>query len=154
MIIIDPWERNLLNKILFFIDDQYRLFKRIEKFVKKNQKSIHMIILASYDGINTHKIIQNLPGQKIYATTIEEISLLIKKNNIENIYLAGSAWDLCVKHRELGYLNLRKQFKNINILIKNDCVIYSEDYNAKIFDPQDNLDWVATKTPGIFKYVK
>jgi len=154
LIIIDPWERNLFNKILFLLDDQYRLFKRIEQFLKKNQNSIHTIVLAAYDGINIHKIIQNLPGNKIHATTIKEIAQLVNNNNIENIYLAGSAWDLCVRHRELGYLNLRKQFKNINILIKDDCVIYSKDCNAKIFDPEDNLDWVETNTPGIFKYVR
>jgi hypothetical protein len=154
LIIIDPWERHLIAKILFFLDDQYRLFKRIEKFIKKNRDSIHTVVLAAYDGISVHKTVQNLPGNKIHATTIEEIAQLVNDNNIENIYLAGSAWEQCVRHRELGYLNLRKQFKNINILVKDDCVIYSEHYNAKIFDPQDNLDWVETNTPGIFKYAR
>jgi hypothetical protein len=78
LIIIDPWERNLANKLLFFVSDQYWLFRRIEKFILENTDTIHTIIIAAYDNIPADKIVQQYLGSKVYATTIEEIAPIIK----------------------------------------------------------------------------
>ena len=155
IIIIDAWHRNLLNRILFWMSDQSLLFKRIRKFVEYNLSDIHTIVVASYDNIPTDDYILNLPGNIIQTIDIKVLFKILEENKeINQIYFCGSAWDICVKNRELGYLNLYKLLKNTNIdfFIKDDCVIYSEIYGAKIFDPLDNLDWTPTLQEGIYKF--
>lgn len=152
LIIIDAWELDFINTLLFFLSDQYRLFKRIDRFLN-NRNDIDAIIIASYDNKKTSSVIKNLQGKKIYATSIHEIEKYLE--DVETVFLAGSAWDRCIKDRELGYLNLYRYFKeknNVNINIKDDCVIYSEEYRAKIFDPIENLEWVPTEEKGVYRY--
>ena len=152
LIIIDAWELDFINIFLFFLSDQYRLFRRIKKFLN-NRNDIDLIVIASYNNRKTSSIIKNLPGKKVYATEIDQIEKYLK--NVETVFLAGSAWDRCIKDRNLGYLNLHRYFKEkntVNINIKDDCVIYSEEYTAKIFDPIENLDWKPTKEKGVYVY--
>lgn len=150
-IIIDPWRRNILSRIFFWRADQYLLFRRIRKFLLENSDELETVIVASYDNFPVDDMIANLPIHKVYTTDIDLVLFIIKEKNITGIYLCGSAWDECVEKRSLGYLNLHKN-TNLNIFVKNDCVIYSEKYKSKIFDPADNPDWVETHEQGIFKY--
>jgi hypothetical protein len=152
LIVIDAWELDFINTLLFFLSDQYKLFRRINKFLN-NRSDIDAIIIASYDDKKTSSIIKNLQGKKIYATKITEIEKYLE--NVETVFLAGSAWDGCIKDRELGYLNLHRYFKEknkVNINIKDDCVIYSEEHKAKIFDPMENLEWRPTEEKGVYRY--
>ena len=41
---------------------------------------------------------------------------------IQNVYVIGTAWDMCVKIRPLGYESV-KEIKNINVLTNVSCVI-------------------------------
>jgi len=148
-IIIDPWKRDLLNHILFFISDKRKVLKNIKKFVI--DKKIDLVVVASYDNIPVDNIILSIPNKKIFTTNLSDVKSLVEEKDVKEIYICGMAWDKCVKYRELGYLSLYKN-TNIDIFVKDNCVIYDEEYPARIFVPDENLDWKITPEKGIFKY--
>jgi len=54
---------------------------------------------------------------------------------IQNIYVLGMAWDMCVKVRPLGYESLR-EIQNINVLTNVSCVLDMQGCN-----PIPNNSW-------------
>jgi hypothetical protein len=46
---------------------------------------------------------------------LKELSEFFSKNYIKNIYFAGAAWEICVRNREVGYINVSKYFPKVNI---------------------------------------
>jgi hypothetical protein len=54
-----------------------------------------------------------------------ELKLYLSRNrHIKNIYVLGIAWDICIRNRPLGVVNL-KQLLGINILTNINCVLTS-----------------------------
>lgn len=151
-IIIDPWKRDLINRLLFFVSYKHKVFKNIKNFVI--EKDIDYVIIASYDDIPVDKIVLSIPNKKIFTTKLEDVLSIISENNIKEIFMCGFAWDKCVKYRELGYLSLHKN-TNLDILVKDDCVLCDEVYPSipnRFFMPNENPDWKATSETGIFRY--
>ena len=151
-IIIDPWERDLINHLLFFVSFKRKVFRNIKNFVM--EKDIDYVIVASYDNIPVDKIVLSIPNKKIFTTKLEDVLSIIREKDIKEIFMCGFAWDKCVKYRELGYLNLHKN-TNVDILVKNDCVAHDEVYPKvpnRFFTPSENPDWRATPETGIFRY--
>lgn len=151
LIVIDAWELDFKNLIFFPISAWAGLLLKIKKFIL-SRNDIDTVIFASYDNIKTSRILTNLKVKKIYATSINEIESFLHDDKITDIFVSGMAWNRCVKNRELGYVNLNKFSNNKNILVKDDCVIYSGEYDSKIFDPLDNPDWIETEEKNIYKY--
>jgi hypothetical protein len=148
-IIIDPWKRDILNHLFFFISDKRRVLTNIKNFVI--EKQIDLVIVASYDNLPVDKIILSIPNKKIFTTKIKEVKNIIDEKNIKQIYICGMAWEKCVKYRELGYLSLHKN-TNADILVKDNCVLCDEDYPARMFVPDENPEWKKTTDYGIYKY--
>jgi hypothetical protein len=148
-IIIDPWKRDLMNYLLFFISDKRKVLKNIKKFVI--EEKIDLVVVASYDNIPVDKIILSIPNTKVFTTKLDDVKALIKENNVKEIYMCGMAWDKCVKFRELGYLSLHKN-TNVNILVKDDCVLCDEEHPARMFVPNENPEWKKFTNFGIYKY--
>lgn len=156
-IIIDPWEpQTFLAKVFYLLSDQFKLFRNVRKLVEDQFKDINTVIIAAYDNIPAVKDYQHLPAEKIYTTDIDTVISFIRKNNIKKIYFCGMAWDRCVKDRELGFVNLYRLLKDLDItfLVKDDCVICSSEYNFEIFNPKNpiNYNWKKTKDPRVYKY--
>lgn len=59
--------------------------------------------------------------------------------HVKNVYVFGSAWDVCVKIRPLGYESLSK-ITDLNVLTDTDCVL---DYNGNC--PVLELPWTHIK---------
>lgn len=157
VIVIDPWEpRSFLTKLLYLTSDQRRLFRAVKSLIKDKQQEIHIMIVAAYDNIPAVKDYKSLPVKKNYTTDLNTILSIIKKEKINQIYMCGMAWDICVKTRPLGYENLHKELKehDIEILVKDDCVICSSNFAFERFNPNHpiNIDWKATGDSKIFKY--
>ena len=56
----------------------------------------------------------------------ELTAYLLDHPEIKNIYIVGEAWEICVKDRPLGYLNVYKQFcqgTDLRLLTSVDCVL-------------------------------
>ena len=70
---------------------------------------------------------------------------------IKNLFVLGVAWEICVKHRDLGYLNLFKMFgsKDINILTYAGCVGHGK---GRSVDLDQEVDWIKI-AENIYKYV-
>jgi hypothetical protein len=153
-IVIDLWDKNILSKILFFLDHTFILSNNIKKFID-SKNDIDAIIIASYDKKSTLKsfLRWRSKAKKIFITEEEEIETLIKENHIEEIYMCGSAWDACVQNRPLGYLNLKRIVQknriSTQILVKDNCVM---TLNEKFFIPSENPDWIMTEEQGVYRY--
>lgn len=157
VIVIDPWEpRSFLTKLLYLTSDERRLFRSVKNLIKDKNQEIHTMIIAAYNGIPAVKDYKYLPVKKNYTTDLNTILSIIKKEKINRIYMCGMAWDICVKNRPLGYVNLYRKLKkyDIEILVKDDCVICSSNFAFQRFDPNHpmNIDWKATDDSKIFKY--
>jgi len=160
-IIIDPWEKKqLLNRVLFFLDHLYMTIQQIKKFID-SKDNIDIVVVASYDNIPVQKTcLKWIPkkAKKIFFTDEESLRKLLSENKVDNIYINGGAWDICVKDRPLGYINLKKIIDDMqldtNILVKDNCVVMSNSHNLMpaTFVPEDNLDWVETSEQGVYKY--
>jgi len=150
LIIIDPWELDWINILLFPLSAHYAVLRNIKRFVE-SRNDIDTIVIAAYDNKKASSIVCNLKGKKIYATTIDEIKFLLDDDTVDGIFLAGMAWNMCVRNRELGYLNLSKFSGNKDLLVKNDCVIYSGEYDSKYFDPLENPEWLPVEK-NVYKY--
>lgn len=131
------------------MSDKRKVLKNIKKFVI--EEKIDLVVVASYDNKPVDKIILSIPNTKVFTTKLDDIKTLIKENNVEKIYICGMAWDKCVKFRELGYLSLYKN-TNVDILVKDDCVLCDEEYPARMFVPNENPKWKQFTNYGIYKY--
>jgi hypothetical protein len=148
-IIIDPWKRDLLNRLLFFISDKRKVLKNIKKFVI--EEKIDLVVVASYDDIPVDNIILSIPNKKIFTTKLSVVKSLVQEKKINKIYMCGMAWDKCVKTRNLGYVSLHNNI-GVDILVKDNCVLYDEKYPARMFVPEENPEWKETSNYGIYKY--
>jgi hypothetical protein len=155
-ILIDCWKdypKNLFQKILFNLWTSRRMYWHIKKFLESNY-DINTIIIASYDDKETTSIISNIKKKNIlYITDLNEFECFLKENKIEGIFICGSAMDVCVKNRPLGYISIFNLIKklnlNTNIFLKYNCVKYMDNSYFKI---ERELDWDKTDNPYIFKY--
>lgn len=156
-IVIDPWgPQNFFAKIFYFFSDQHKLFKNVSKLINDQSKEINTVFIAAYDNIPAMRSYQRLDIKKIYTTNIDTVVSFVRENDIKKIYFCGMAWDICVANRELGFLNLYRLLKNLNIdfLVKDDCVISSSKYNFETFNPKNsiNSNWLKTEDLNVYKY--
>jgi hypothetical protein len=82
-----------------------------------------------------------------------ELEKFLVTNKVRNIYFCGTAWDVCVKSRPLGYIRVHNLIKrlnlDINLLVHRKCVIDSQN---NFFTPNTNPSWVKTEDSNIFRY--
>lgn len=62
---------------------------------------------------------------QIAMRDIQELSSYTKSNIINNIYMSGVAWDICVKNRPLGYENIHRYIPEVNLLVDTTCILDS-----------------------------
>jgi len=153
-ILIDCWEdkpKTLLSRLMFYFFCSRQVYWNIKRFV--TSKNIQTIIIASYDGKNTSPELLRVKKHQVEMLDIESLRLFLTTNDVAKIYMCGCAWDICVRDRPLGYLNvfnlISKLYMDIDILVKADCVKNSDD---SYFDLDSNKDWHPTETSGVFKF--
>lgn len=159
-ILIDCWKveptpsfvERILNRAVSKVFPYIKVHWRIKEFLN-SRKDISTMIIASYDGNETDPLILKIPKSQLKMLKIEDLEIFLKNNQVENIFMCGNAWDECVKKRPLGYLNVYKLIKKLDlktdILVKYDCVKNLDD---TFFDLKDNEDWCVTNEPDIFIY--
>lgn len=79
-----------------------------------------------------------------------ELKHCIEKYEINQIYLSGGAWELCIKDREVGYDNIIKYFPNIDLFVDTNLVGTCE---GKCPDMTLEKNWKNVKD-SLYKYVK
>jgi hypothetical protein len=75
---------------------------------------------------NTWKGMLEYANDNVYQVAMRDIKELINylgNDRPVNIYMAGAAWERCVTHRPLGYLNILKNFPEINLLVDITCIV-------------------------------
>jgi hypothetical protein len=154
-IVIDCWKdepKNFWQKILFLIFPTSRfVYLNINRFL--NSDLIDIVIVASYDDKCTSPIILDTKKPKLFFLDIENLLDLLRNNSIDNIFMCGTAWDVCVRDRPLGYLKVNEAIQSLGlttcILVKYNCVKTTDESYFKL---KYNKDWQITNTKGIFKY--
>ena len=48
---------------------------------------------------------------------LSELTACIKRFNVDQIYLAGAAWELCMKDNEIGYDNIVEYYPEIELFV-------------------------------------
>jgi hypothetical protein len=76
--------------------------------------------LETYEGL-LHYVNPNF--FQIAMREIDELVRYVNNTDVANIYVSGAAWEICVKDRPLGYVNIQQHFSNINILVDTTCVV-------------------------------
>lgn len=83
----------------------------------------------------------------------DSLESFLISNDVENIFICGCAWDICVRDRPLGYLKVFDLIKKLglktNLLVKYNCVKNMDDSYFKL---EKNLGWHPTEMPGVFRY--
>lgn len=148
-IIIDPWD-SFCGRWLFLVSSQYWLFRRIKKFIN-SRNDIEEVIIAAYENLPIDRNILNWKSNKKFQFMTEESEFrkYLSKTQVSDIFMCGSAWEMCVENRPLGYTNLHKIDKRINILVEKGCVL---DMKGKSVIPDLNDLWIKTQEPNIYKY--
>ena len=82
------------------------------------------------------------------------VQYLSENPQIKNLFVVGGDWDICVRNRPLGYLNLFKLFSSqqINILTYNGCVgtrKITPDWPVEL---DKEIDWVQI-SDNVYQYV-
>ena len=96
-------------------------------------------------NVTDKKILNWIPNRKHYAVHyMFELDALVDWNELDRIYVMGQTWEDCVKHRPLGYEELKKFFKqkklDIEIAVKPNTVLAKHNFH---FNPKHNLDWTC-----------
>jgi hypothetical protein len=108
-----------------------------DAYVKQDYLSNISMNRQTWEAMLNYK---NTSLYQIAMRNISELTGYINNTKIENIYIAGAAWEICVRDRPLGYINIHKNFPNINIKVDTSCVV---DVNSN----RPNLDTYADWTP-------
>jgi hypothetical protein len=68
---------------------------------------------------------------QIAMRDMRELLTYVESNNIKNIFMSGVAWEICVKDRPLGYVNIHRHLPKINLFVDINCIL---DQHAKVPD--------------------
>lgn len=121
----DSWfVKNLKSQELRDLLDQHRKDEIIYRSVKTDP------VVLNYVHPDIFQIAMKWPCELEYY--LSNISA-----DIENIYIFGSAWSICVRNRPLGYESLSK-LPNVNILTNTNCVI---DMGLVAVDLSNDPNW-------------
>ena len=82
------------------------------------------------------------------------VQYLLENPQIKNLFVVGGKWDMCVRDRPLGYLNLFKLFfsQQINILTYNGCVGTKKITFGWPVELDKEIDWVQI-SDNVYQYV-
>ena len=84
-------------------------------------------LLEDGRGRNTSDIILNMnySGVKLFCHRAQEIVWYLDNHqpDVKNIWYFGQAWEMCVRDRALGYINLSTSLPHLSHLTKQDCVL-------------------------------
>jgi len=64
---------------------------------------------------------------------------LLLHPEIKNIYFCGCAWEECVRNRPLGYLAIKEERPDLNILVNTQLVLPKD--HSEIVDLTDDPNW-------------
>ena len=128
VIVIDLWDSvndYFVKDIVSFINSNSfieNVYGGIYGLHYKNRK-IHPYLRElnkPFDNISTKYEILDIHRR----WDIHELRLkhLAKKSHIKNIYIVGTHWRECVKDRSLGYINLKSNFPDRNVIINKNLV--------------------------------
>lgn len=135
-----PWYEN--SKELF--SESLKL-----DFIRQNWNRVNK---KNPDQTITHEYIRDMQLRNdqlpILTWTTEQILFYCNdiNPNIENIYFFGAQWDVCIRHRPVGWLHLASaQYHNMfrypkNFLTRKDCVIGDQFQPANITGPWESID--------------
>ena len=111
----------------------------------KDLKYVHRVFEkynTSFPNENTSTAILNYRNPNKFQIAMQwgwELQYYLELNpDIKNIYVLGSAWDLCVKIRPLGYEALQT-LADINILTESSCIRAMKDNSLVIEDCWVNI---------------
>jgi len=80
----------------------------------------------------------NFTNRHIDKKSLQNILLLEKSFDFDNIIMMGGAWNQCVHHRSYGIFNLKQALPHKNIIVNENCV-----------SPRLNLSGKETHINGI-----
>lgn len=113
------------------------------KSIKNYQEYVQFDYITNLNRKSqTWDVMLNYVNERIFQIAMREIEELINYVNavaIRNIYVAGAAWEICVKDRPLGYLAISKHIPNVNLLVDTTCVI---DATSNIPNMSEYKDWL------------
>jgi hypothetical protein len=69
---------------------------------------------------------------------------LLLHSEIKNIYFFGSAWELCVRFRPLGYQSIIEENPSINILTNSNCILYEKQLPSTNIKNDPNWQCIDT----------
>ena len=93
---------------------------------------------------------RNVNTKQMSIRHLSELKYCVEKYGINQIYLSGGAWEMCVKDREVGYDNIIKYFPNIDLFVDTNLVATCE---GKSPDMTLEKNWKHIKG-SLYKYVK
>tara|TARA_B000000609_G_scaffold158113_1_gene154592 strand:+ start:8064 stop:8558 length:495 start_codon:yes stop_codon:yes gene_type:complete len=73
----------------------------------------------------------NFTNRHIDKKSLQNILLLEKSFDFDNIIMMGGAWNQCVHHRSYGIFNLKQALPNKNILVNEDTVVPRQNFTGK-----------------------
>jgi hypothetical protein len=114
----DHWYGDIKNK-----KDKFQEYKNYNNVIFKNKKSEH-----------TSPLILNWKPNK---NTIAAHDVKDLPDTIQNVFLCGKAFDICVSKQPIGIYRWMTE-RNVNVFIKNNCVLNSK---GKFPNLKDNPCW-------------
>lgn len=113
---------------------------------------MHMVRDKTYPPEKTHPYILHYVNHSKFQIAMHWAwqleHYLFLNPEIKNVYVFGTAWDVCVKVRTLGYLALT-EIQNINILTNVKCVQSDDKTHPNLdLDP----DWVKV-SEDTYQYI-
>lgn len=123
---------------------------------KKSIENYHEYVKTDFFSNLTRKMqtwdaLLNYVNPRIFQIAmrdIEELQNYVKSHGVKNIYMAGAAWEICVKDRPLGYENIRKNIPDVNIVVDVSCVV---DSNSNIPNIAEYKDWTLVSNT-LYRY--
>jgi len=172
-IIIDVWKYNsnlttifkprLANNIVNFLnsgkidvavlasyDCEIEIFSNNVWYKKKSKRFLQYTQQKNNPNKQqTQDMLLNYTNTKIQQLAMRHMSDFKKiVNDHSQIYMCGAAWNLCVKNRDLGYINVQKHFPSIPIFVDINTV--SEQSN-NMPNMANYPNWIIV-SQDIYKY--
>lgn len=73
----------------------------------------------------------NFTNRHIDKKSLQNILLLEKSFDFDNIIMMGGAWNQCVHHRSYGIFNLKQALPDKDILVNKDTIIPRQNFSGK-----------------------
>ena len=122
-----------------------QIFNMNNNRIIKDLEHVHRVFEKyniSFPNENTSTAILNYRNPNKFQIAMQwgwELQYYLELNpDIKNIYVLGSAWDMCVKIRPLGYEALQT-LADINILTESSCILAMKGNSLVIEDCWVNI---------------